>query len=152
MHNVIEESLKRNAKSRYSLKTPIYISSRTDAGVHALGNTGCFDLEVNGDSGLADSLQNSINQDLIRNGHLIRVLKCCQVENTFVARHALSRTYLYRLALNLNGIEYVKEIERVKKIEMKLNPGSMNSDLYGYMFPIGNYLSPLDKHYITELK
>ncbi|GAB1289354.1 tRNA pseudouridine synthase-like 1 [Apodemus speciosus] len=75
------------------------ISSRTDAGVHALSNAAHLDIQRRPG-------QPSFSPEVVTkalNTHLkhpaIRVLKAFRVPNDFHARHAAtSRTYLYRLA------------------------------------------------------
>ncbi len=56
------------------------ISSRTDAGVHALANTAHFDLALNESyskcktsrAEIGELIKNSINENMIRTGNLIR--------------------------------------------------------------------------------
>ncbi|XP_037059191.1 tRNA pseudouridine synthase-like 1 isoform X1 [Peromyscus leucopus] len=96
VQNFLEEAAKR-----LNSVEPIRftISSRTDAGVHALSNAAHLDIHRR--SGLPPYSPEVVAQAL--NTHLrhraIRVLKAFRVPNDFHARHAAtSRTYLYRLA------------------------------------------------------
>ncbi|XP_067329114.1 tRNA pseudouridine synthase-like 1 isoform X2 [Anolis sagrei] len=75
------------------------ISSRTDAGVHALCNTAHIDVERSG--GKPPFSESVLVQALNRNlkPEPIRVLGARRVSDTFHARFsALSRTYVYRVA------------------------------------------------------
>ncbi len=82
--NVIEDSLK-TLSSMCSLKSNLVVSSRTDAGVHAIVNTGHFDIELNeeflrtstyeGHHGIRKMcilLKDNLNQIFISNNHFIR--------------------------------------------------------------------------------
>ncbi|XP_003510014.4 tRNA pseudouridine synthase-like 1 [Cricetulus griseus] len=96
VQNFLEE-----AATRLNSIEPIRftISSRTDAGVHALSNAAHLDIHRR--SGLQPYTPEVVTQAL--NTHLkhqaIRVLKAFRVPNDFHARRAAtSRTYLYRLA------------------------------------------------------
>ena len=76
VHNVIESYIKNYNKDLFELKSPhIHISSRTDAGVHALLNTAHFDLIFNETScseNVSSFLTNHLNKKFIQDGHLIR--------------------------------------------------------------------------------
>ncbi|XP_038189780.1 tRNA pseudouridine synthase-like 1 isoform X1 [Arvicola amphibius] len=96
VQNFLEEAAKR-----LNSVEPIRftVSSRTDAGVHALSNAAHLDICRR--SGLPPYSPEVVTQAL--NTHLkhrdIRVLKAFRVPNDFHARRAAtSRTYLYRLA------------------------------------------------------
>ncbi|XP_076422013.1 tRNA pseudouridine synthase-like 1 isoform X4 [Peromyscus maniculatus bairdii] len=96
VQNFLEEAAKRLNSVEPVRFT---ISSRTDAGVHALSNAAHLDIHRR--SGLPPYSPEVVAQAL--NTHLrhraIRVLKAFRVPNDFHARHAAtSRTYLYRLA------------------------------------------------------
>ncbi|CAI9549834.1 unnamed protein product [Staurois parvus] len=90
----------------------IYISSRTDTGVHALCNSAHVDIE-------RPPGKHPFSEDVLvkaLNFHLtpkcIRVLKAIRVSNDFHARHdALSRTYMYRLVTGY-GHENLPVFER----------------------------------------
>ncbi|XP_026204475.1 tRNA pseudouridine synthase-like 1 [Anabas testudineus] len=78
----------------------LYISSRTDTGVHALSNSAHFDLQRRGDK--PPFTENVLVEAL--NFHLrteqIRITSAHHVSDDFHARfHAQSRTYVYRVAL-----------------------------------------------------
>lgn len=93
---VIEKALK-SLKPLNSID--LQISSRTDAGVHALNTTAHIDLELNSypphhPNEITQKLNNSLRYEPIR------ILRTKLVDNTFSARRdAITRTYLYRLAV-----------------------------------------------------
>ncbi|KAF7693368.1 tRNA pseudouridine synthase-like 1 isoform X2 [Silurus meridionalis] len=77
----------------------VFISSRTDTGVHALCNSAHLDIQRRGDKPpfteqvLTDALNFFLKSEPIR------ITRVCSVPNDFHARYrALSRTYVYRLA------------------------------------------------------
>ncbi|XP_030661769.1 tRNA pseudouridine synthase-like 1 isoform X1 [Nomascus leucogenys] len=89
------------------------ISSRTDAGVHALSNAAHLDVQRR--SGRPPFPPEVLTEAL--NTHLrhpaIRVLRAFRVPNDFHARHAAtSRTYLYRLATGCNRRDELPVFER----------------------------------------
>jgi tRNA U38,U39,U40 pseudouridine synthase TruA len=80
--NVIEDSLK-TLSNMCSLKSNLVVSSRTDAGVHAIVNTGHFDIELNeeflrtstdenGIRKMCILLKDNLNEIFISNNHFIR--------------------------------------------------------------------------------
>ncbi|KAM7354818.1 DC-STAMP domain-containing protein 2-like [Cochliomyia hominivorax] len=82
------------------------LSSRTDAGVHALHSTLHVDLQrYDGNPYSVASMTGVLNRTLDKQGLAIRVLNTRIVPNTFHCRYnALGRTYLYRIAVAKNGI------------------------------------------------
>ncbi|XP_036918140.1 tRNA pseudouridine synthase-like 1 isoform X3 [Sturnira hondurensis] len=89
------------------------ISSRTDAGVHALSNAAHLDIQRR--SGQPPFSPEVLTQAL--NTHLrhpaIRVLKAFRVPSDFHARYsATSRTYLYRLATGCPQYDQLSVFER----------------------------------------
>lgn len=76
VHNVIKTVLCK-LTDEFKVKSDIYISSRTDAGVHAIKNTAHFDVELNRDylnslnAGVdvpsVDALDHTFVPDRIRN-------------------------------------------------------------------------------------
>ncbi|XP_026966365.1 tRNA pseudouridine synthase-like 1 isoform X3 [Sagmatias obliquidens] len=89
------------------------ISSRTDAGVHALSNAAHLDVQRR--SGRPPFSPEVLTQAL--NTHLrhpaIRVLQAFRVPSHFHARHAAtSRTYLYRLATGCHRPDQLPVFER----------------------------------------
>uniref|UniRef100_A0A674HHH4 tRNA pseudouridine synthase n=1 Tax=Taeniopygia guttata TaxID=59729 RepID=A0A674HHH4_TAEGU len=97
----VQNYLERAAE-RLKPSAPIkfHISSRTDAGVHALANAAHLDIQR--PPGKAPFSSQQLVQGL--NHHLrpepIRILSAQRVSSTFHARFcALSRTYIYRLLL-----------------------------------------------------
>lgn len=96
-----------------SLNYPLFIlSSRTDGGVHALNSSAHFDLEKYGGSIYEpNNITYQLNKYFFKNNISIYVKKCLRVSDDFNARRkAISRTYLYRLAVIKKDIvipEYV---------------------------------------------
>ncbi|XP_006871825.1 PREDICTED: tRNA pseudouridine synthase-like 1 [Chrysochloris asiatica] len=89
------------------------ISSRTDAGVHALSNSAHLDVQRR--SGQPPFTPEVLTQAL--NTHLrhpaIRVVQAFRVPSNFHARHAAtSRTYLYRLVTGCHGPDQLSVFER----------------------------------------
>uniref|UniRef100_W8BMP8 tRNA pseudouridine synthase n=1 Tax=Ceratitis capitata TaxID=7213 RepID=W8BMP8_CERCA len=82
------------------------ISSRTDAGVHALHSTLHVDLERRNSMPYdPTTITCVLNRALHKDTLPIRVLSTQQVPETFHCRyHARGRTYLYRFAVAKNGI------------------------------------------------
>ncbi|XP_068899250.1 tRNA pseudouridine synthase-like 1 isoform X3 [Tenebrio molitor] len=79
----------------------VYLSSRTDAGVHALNSTCHVDLfRRNGMQYEPRTLTICLNKHFTKQEVPIRVLKTFLIPEDFHSRHrAESRTYLYRLAI-----------------------------------------------------
>lgn len=145
-------SLTLNETDKHELKSDIKISSRTDAGVHAVSNTAHFDLESTS-SNLGLYIKECLNKHFIQNRHFIRILNCQQVSPDFIARHAKSRTYLYRLALLNNGRVYWTEVERYKKVERCLNNKNDHYDFsIPHLYPLSNFSSIIDNGSITEIR
>ncbi|XP_011384985.1 tRNA pseudouridine synthase-like 1, partial [Pteropus vampyrus] len=95
------------------LPVKFIISSRTDAGVHALSNAAHLDVQRR--SGQPPFSPEVLTQAL--NTHLrhpaIRVLQAFRVPSDFHARYAAtSRTYLYRLATGCPGPSQLSVFER----------------------------------------
>ncbi|XP_065359712.1 tRNA pseudouridine synthase-like 1 [Calliphora vicina] len=82
------------------------LSSRTDAGVHALHSTLHVDLQrYDGNPYNASSMIGVLNRTLDKQSLAIRVLNTRIVPNTFHCRYsAKGRTYLYRIAVAKQGI------------------------------------------------
>ncbi|KAM4587212.1 tRNA pseudouridine synthase-like 1 [Odontesthes bonariensis] len=79
------------------------VSSRTDAGVHAFSNTAHFDLQRRNDNlpFSEDILAQALNLHL--RTEQIRITRAHRVPDNFHARfNAQSRTYVYRLALDIS--------------------------------------------------
>ncbi|XP_007943696.1 LOW QUALITY PROTEIN: tRNA pseudouridine synthase-like 1 [Orycteropus afer afer] len=110
VQNFLEEAAERlNSMERIKFT----ISSRTDAGVHALSNSAHLDVQRR--SGLPPFSPKVLTQAL--NTHLrhpaIRVVQAFRVPNDFHARHtATSRTYLYRLATGCRWPDQLSVFER----------------------------------------
>ncbi|CAH2218093.1 jg25934 [Pararge aegeria aegeria] len=77
------------------------LSSRTDGGVHALKSSAHFDLERKGEDVFESNyVTYEMNKYFFKNDISIIVRTCLRVNDNFSARfNALSRTYLYRLAV-----------------------------------------------------
>ncbi|KAG6448702.1 tRNA pseudouridine synthase-like 1 [Manduca sexta] len=90
-----------------SLNYPnVVLSSRTDGGVHALNSSAHFDLDRHGTEIYDPNyVTYSMNRVFNKNDCSILVKKCLRVSDNFHARFkALSRTYLYRLAILKEGV------------------------------------------------
>lgn len=110
VQNYLEE-----AAERLNSVVPVKftVSSRTDAGVHALSNAAHLDIQRRSD--LPPFSPEVLTEAL--NTHLkhpaIRVLQAFRVPSHFHARHAaISRTYLYRLATGCPRPDRVPVFER----------------------------------------
>ncbi|KAI5252935.1 Trna Pseudouridine Synthase-Like 1 [Manis pentadactyla] len=110
VQNYLEE-----AAERLNSVVPVKftISSRTDAGVHALGNAAHLDVQRR--SGLPPFSPEVLAEAL--NAHLkhpaIRVVQAFRVPSDFHARHAAtSRTYVYRLATGCPRYDQLPVFER----------------------------------------
>ncbi|XP_049863053.1 tRNA pseudouridine synthase-like 1 isoform X2 [Schistocerca gregaria] len=98
----------------------VYVSSRTDKGVHALLSSAHVDLERHTGGGYdPECLTVGFNRYFEKAKVGLRVQKCQLVPDTFHSRHsAKCRTYLYRLAvrkqnaptLQKMGFKYLAEI------------------------------------------
>ncbi|XP_038078190.1 tRNA pseudouridine synthase-like 1 [Patiria miniata] len=126
VQDVIENVLEKLNPYR---STKIYVSSRTDSGVHALCNTAHFDLvrPPNKPEAFRDeSLCLGLNSFIPRREQ-VRVIGARRVPDKFHAQHnAISRSYLYRIAV---GCTYrslpVTEKDRCWAIKSELNIEAM---------------------------
>ncbi|XP_070160752.1 tRNA pseudouridine synthase-like 1 isoform X1 [Polyergus mexicanus] len=86
---------------RSLIRPSICLSSRTDAGVHALCNTCHVELENKYSRVYNTSdIKKYVNRYFAKCGHTIRLLDCIPVTYDFHARHsAKSRTYIYRFMI-----------------------------------------------------
>ncbi|XP_011707639.1 PREDICTED: tRNA pseudouridine synthase-like 1 [Wasmannia auropunctata] len=92
------ETALRTVLPKTLISPSLCLSSRTDAGVHALGNTAHVELE-NKYNTLYDSsvVKKYVNRYFAKCCHTIRLLDCIPVTNDFHSRYSCkSRTYLYR--------------------------------------------------------
>lgn len=88
----IEETIEKVITRILSFETKIYGSGRTDAGVHALGQTFHFDSPKELDE---QKFAHSLNELLPKD---IRILSVSKVDDNFHARfNAKSKTYLYKI-------------------------------------------------------
>ncbi|XP_071349345.1 tRNA pseudouridine synthase-like 1 isoform X2 [Trachinotus anak] len=81
----------------------LFVSSRTDTGVHALSNSAHFDLQRKNNKlpFTEDTLVEALNFHL--RTEQIRITRAHRVPDDFHARfHAQSRTYVYRIALGIS--------------------------------------------------
>uniref|UniRef100_UPI0037E8B684 tRNA pseudouridine synthase-like 1 n=1 Tax=Semicossyphus pulcher TaxID=241346 RepID=UPI0037E8B684 len=100
VQNYLEDAIRR---LRPLNPVSLTISSRTDRGVHALSNSAHFDLQRKNDKPPFpdDVLVSALNSHL--RTEQIRVTRAHRVPDNFHARyHALSRTYVYRIALGVS--------------------------------------------------
>ncbi len=95
-------------------KVKVYGASRTDSGVHALGQVAHFDL----DSNLEDKdLRRAINARLDKE---IRISHLSKIEKSFHSRFdAMSKEYNYLCCLSNNPL-YLRDHYQVKNIDIKL--------------------------------
>ncbi|XP_029990123.1 tRNA pseudouridine synthase-like 1 [Sphaeramia orbicularis] len=99
------EDCMQEAISRLRPVNPVslFISSRTDKGVHALCNSAHFDLQRKGNKPpfSEDVLAHALNYHL--GTEQIRIIRAHRVRDDFHARYrAQSRTYVYRIALGIS--------------------------------------------------
>lgn len=83
------------------IRPALRLSSRTDAGVHALCNTAHVELE-NKYNGIYNvgNIKAYVNRYFTKCGHTIRLLDCIPVTKDFHARYSCkSRTYMYRFMI-----------------------------------------------------
>ena len=107
----IESSI---ASLNHNKKVRIYGASRTDAGVHALGQVAHFDLDSKLDD---EDLLRAINARLDRQ---IRIANLKKINDNFHSRFdAISKEYNYSCSLSDNPL-YLKDHYHVKNIDIKL--------------------------------
>lgn len=93
--NTIQEKLETLLGRLYGQPVEVCGSGRTDAGVHALGQTASFRVPASCDSYGCEELRRLLNQYLPED---IRVLSCAQKDGRFHARLlAVSKIYEYRI-------------------------------------------------------
>ncbi|CAG9783400.1 unnamed protein product [Diatraea saccharalis] len=105
-----------------SLNYPnVFLSSRTDGGVHALCSTAHFDLERYGSKIYEPQyVCYKLNRFFNKTDTSIYIKKCLQVPDNFNARRkALSRTYLYRFAVVKKGIDLPEATEIESRIPVE---------------------------------
>ncbi|XP_051894985.1 tRNA pseudouridine synthase-like 1 [Pristis pectinata] len=110
VQNYLEGALQ---KLRPANEVNIFISSRTDSGVHALCNSAHFDIQrKEGKQPFSEELLvNALNFHL--KPEPISILKAFRVSDTFHARyHARSRTYTYRLVTGCDHHSHLPVFER----------------------------------------
>ncbi|XP_072944423.1 tRNA pseudouridine synthase-like 1 [Epargyreus clarus] len=88
----------------------VHLSSRTDGGVHALNSSAHFDLEPTGARKYyPEKIVYDLNTFFWKTNTPILVKRCIRVSDDFNARYlALSRTYLYRLAILKKDVELLE--------------------------------------------
>jgi len=88
----IEEELNKALSDLFGEDIKVTGASRTDTGVHALGNLACFDTEARMS---ADKVSYALNQRLPED---IRIQKSCEVDMDFNPRRTgLNKRYEYRI-------------------------------------------------------
>ncbi|KAG7202073.1 hypothetical protein KM043_004748 [Ampulex compressa] len=92
------ESALLTIKPKSIIRPTLVLSSRTDAGVHALCNAAHVDLKNKYyDIYKPEVILRYVNTYMAKCSHNIRLLECIPVKNDFHARYnAKSRTYMYR--------------------------------------------------------
>ena len=73
-----------------------------------------------------------------------------KVPSTFISRHAISRTYLYRLAFMKRGAQMRQEISVQRRLDSLLSVN--NKETAQTYFAFGNFLNVLDRKFVTELR
>lgn len=103
-----------NIFPRSLIRPSLCLSSRTDAGVHALCNTCHVELENKYDRVYNTSdIKKYVNRYFAKCRHCIRLLDCIPVTYDFHARHSVkSRTYIYRFM-----VPKVSEEQRISLVE-----------------------------------
>ncbi len=148
--NVIEETFQQLSPTVCELKSNFFVSSRTDAGVHALSNTAHCDLIIPGDSTCSlIHIQKSLNDLFIQNDHSIKINGIRKVAANFVSRHAKARTYFYRLGLVKDGKRLYKEFVDIQKVQKALYSDTIQACPH---FSIVNFVNSIEKDFITEIK
>ncbi len=123
VQQVLEESIYKFKK----IKTCVYGSGRTDAGVHALGQVAHFDLDKEYD---LEEVICAINHH--SKPHRVALVNCEYVPPDFHARFsATERSYLYRIINRLNPV--IIEKNRVWQVRKSLDFGSMKEASVHFM-------------------
>jgi len=147
---VIEETFQKLSPAVCELRSNFFVSSRTDAGVHALSNTAHCDLFTNSDSNYSLShIQTSLNELFDKNNKFIRIIGMRKVTADFVSRNATARTYFYRLGLIKDGSRLHDKFVEIQKVDKALFP--YTAQTYPN-FSISNFVNSIEKDFITEIK
>ena len=118
----IQQEIERCLIRLFEEKISIFVSGRTDAGVHAFSQVAHFDLS---ESNIKISkISFAINQLLKKNNNKITILKSEKVPNSFDSRFSVKKkTYLYKI-LNRSTNSHILD-KRVWFIPQKLDVPSM---------------------------
>ncbi len=118
----IQEEIENCLEKIFSEGITLYVSGRTDAGVHALGQVAHFDISSTKIK--ISKLNLAINSFLKKNNNKITILESSEVEKSFHARFSVKKkTYLYKI-LNRKTDSYLLK-NKLWFIPVKLNTDKM---------------------------
>ncbi|XP_074094241.1 tRNA pseudouridine synthase-like 1 [Cotesia typhae] len=117
VQGAIETALSTTLKPRSTCYPKVQISSRTDAGVHALFNTAQVDLQHPTDPVYdTETIIRRLNAWLSRCGHEIRITSIYPITDDFdPRRNVKSRSYFYRLMVAKNFHEHKVPISELQR-------------------------------------
>ncbi len=114
----IQEEIESCLEKLFKVKIQIFVSGRTDAGVHALAQIAHFDLEKSNIK--ITKISFALNYFLKKTNNQITILKSEKVSSSFDSRFSVKqKTYLYKI-LNRSTPSFILE-NRVWYFPRKLN-------------------------------
>ena len=118
----IQEEIEICLEKLFNSKIKIYVSGRTDAGVHAFGQIAHFDLKKSHIE--TKKISNALNYLLKKSKNKITILKSEKVSAIFHSRFSVKKKiYLYKI-LNRSTPSFIQE-NRVWHFPRLLNTGKM---------------------------
>ena len=121
--DTVQESIEKAIFNFCQQEITIHAAGRTDAGVHARGQTAHFDLDYGERSINGFELAKALNAHL--RYEPIRIIHAEEVDESFHARHsATDKLYTYRIINRAAGVALEKEL--VWHIRRPLNTDAMN--------------------------